>query len=139
MKHLFLDTNVLIDFLSDRKPFSDDAAILFNYSLNKKIKIYASAVSYNNIYYIIRKSLTHQSTIRILNELQELTECIDVTKEVIKNSLNSDFKDFEDAIQYYSAKSESKIDFIITRNSKDFKLSSLPVISPKEALTMIAN
>jgi len=139
MKHLFLDTNVLIDFLSDRKPFSDDAAILFNYSLNKKIKIYASAVSYNNIYYIIRKSLTHQSTIRILNELQELTECIDVTNEVIKNSLNSDFKDFEDAIQNYSAKSESKIDFIVTRNSKDFKLSSIPVISPKEALTMIAN
>ena len=139
MKHLFLDTNVLIDFLSDRKPFSDDAAILFNYSLNKELKIYVSAVSYNNIYYIIRKSLTHQSTIRILNELQELTECIDVTNEVIKNSLNSDFKDFEDAIQYFCAKSESKIDFIVTRNSKDFKLSSLPVISPKEALTMIAN
>jgi predicted nucleic acid-binding protein len=138
MKHLFLDTNVLIDFLSDRKPFSDDGAILFNYSLNKKIKIYVSAVSYNNIYYIIIKSLTLQSTIRILNELQELTECIDVTNEVLKNSLNSDFKDFEDAIQYYSAKSESKIDFIVTRNSKDFKLSSLPVISPKEALTMIA-
>jgi predicted nucleic acid-binding protein len=139
MKHLFLDTNVLIDFLSDRKPFSDDAAILFNYSLNKEIKIYVSAVSYNNIYYIIRKSLTHQSTIRILDELQELTECIDVSNEVIKNSLNSDFKDFEDAIQYFCAKSESKIDFIVTRNSKDFKLSSLPVISPKEALTMIAN
>jgi predicted nucleic acid-binding protein len=138
MKHLFLDTNVLIDFLSDRKPFSDDAAILFNYSLNKEIKIYVSAVSYNNIYYIIRKTLTHQSTIRILNELQELTECIDVSNEVIKNSLNSDFKDFEDAIQYNSAKSESKIDFIVTRNSKDFKLSSIPVISPKEALTMIA-
>ncbi|MFY8108024.1 MAG: type II toxin-antitoxin system VapC family toxin, partial [Bacteroidia bacterium] len=133
MKHLFLDTNVLIDFLSDRKPFSDDAAILFNYSLNKEIKIYVSAVSYNNICYIIRKSLTHQSTIRILNELQELTECIDVSNEVIKNSLNSDFKDFEDAIQYNSAKSESKIDFIVTRNSKDFKLSSIPVISPKEA------
>lgn len=137
MKHVFLDTNVLIDFLSDRKPFSLDAAKLFNYSFKKKISIYVAAVSFNNIYYILRQSCSHLETIKILNELQEWTEVVDVSKEVIKKSLNSEFKDFEDAIQYNCAKTLSKIDCIVTRDTKDFKKSSLPTLTPKEALTII--
>jgi predicted nucleic acid-binding protein len=137
MKHLFLDTNVLIDFLADRKPFSLEAAKLFNYSLNKKVTIYVAAVSYNNIYYILRQSCTHPVTIKVLAELQEWTEVIDVTKEVIKKSLKSEFKDFEDAIQYNCAKLPNKIDCIVTRDTKDFKMSSISTMTPREALTMI--
>lgn len=139
MKHVFLDTNVLIDFFADRKPFSLEAAKLLNYSLKKKINIYISAVSYNNIYYILRQSCSHTETIKMLAELNEWTEIIDVSKEVIKKSIKSDFKDFEDAIQYNCAKSLTKIDCIVTRNQKDFKISSLPILSPKEALSAIEN
>lgn len=137
MKHVFLDTNVVIDFLADRKPFSLDAAKLFNYSFKKKISIYVAAVSYNNIYYILRQSCSHLQTIKILNELQEWTEVVDVSRDVIKKSLKSEFKDFEDAIQYNCAKTLSKIDCIVTRDTKDFKMSSLPTLTPKEAVTMI--
>jgi predicted nucleic acid-binding protein len=137
MKSIFLDTNVLIDFFADRKPFSKDAARLFDYSLKKKITIYISAVSYNNIYYIIRQSLSHAETIKILTEISEWTNVIDLTKEIINKSLTSDFKDFEDAIQYHCAKSNNKIDFIVTRVTKDFKISSLPILSPKEAVALI--
>jgi predicted nucleic acid-binding protein len=139
MKHLFLDTNVLIDFLADRKPFSLDAAKIFNYSFKKKISIYVAAVSYNNIYYILRQSCSHLETIKILNELQEWAEVVDVSKEVIRKSLKSEIKDFEDAIQYNCAKAIGKIDCIVTRDTKDFKTSSLPVLTPREALTMIAS
>lgn len=137
MKHVFLDTNVLIDFLANRKPFSLEAAILFNYSFKKKISIYVAAVSFNNIYYILRQSCSHLETIKILNELQEWTEVVDVSKEVIRKSLKSGFKDFEDAIQYCCAISIGKIDGIVTRDTKDFKTSSLPVLTPREALTII--
>lgn len=137
MKHVFLDTNVLLDFLADRKPFSLEAAKLFNYSFKKKISIYVAAVSYNNIYYILRQSCSHLQTIKILNELQEWAEVVDVSKEVIRKSLKSDFKDFEDAIQYNCAKAIGKIDCIVTRDTKDFKMSSLPVMTPRETLTMI--
>ncbi|MBP7477484.1 MAG: PIN domain-containing protein [Chitinophagales bacterium] len=137
MKHIFLDTNVLIDFLADRKPFSLDAAKIFNYSIKKKVSIYVAAVSYNNIYYILRQSRTHAETIKILNELQEWAEVIDVTKDVIRKALKSEFKDFEDAIQYNCAKTINKIDCIVTRDTKDFKTSSIPIMTPKEALTMI--
>lgn len=137
MKHLFLDTNVLIDFLADRKPFSLEAAKLFNYSFKKKVTIYVAGVSYNNIYYILRQSCSHSETIKILSQLEEWTETIDVSKGVIKKALGSSFKDFEDAIQYNCAKTLNKIDCIVTRDTKDFKTSSIPTMTPKEALTMI--
>ncbi len=137
MKNIFLDTNILIDFFADRKPFSIEAAKLFNYSFKKKISIYISAVSYNNIYYILRQSFSHLKAIKMLSELNEWTDIIDVSKEVIRKSLKSGFKDFEDAIQYNCAKSYTKIDFIVTRDTKDFKTSSLPILTPKEALTLI--
>lgn len=139
MKHIFLDTNVLIDFLADRQPFSLEAAKLFNYSFTNKVTLYVSVISYNNIYYILRRSSSHLDSIKILSELQEWTETIAVTKEIIKKSLTSDFRDFEDAIQYNSAKSLSKIDCIVTRDTKDYKTSSISIFTLKEALTMIQN
>ncbi|MDI1355174.1 MAG: PIN domain-containing protein [bacterium] len=137
MKNLFLDTNVLIDFFADRKPFSTEAARLFNYSFKKQINIYISAVSYNNMYYILRQSCSHAETIKMLTELNEWTDIIDVSKDIIKKALKSDFKDFEDAIQYNCAKSLSKIDFIVTRDTKDYKPSALPILTPKEAVSLV--
>jgi predicted nucleic acid-binding protein len=137
MKNIFLDTNVLIDFFADRKPISLNAAKLFDYSLKKKINIYISSISYNNIYYIIRQSLSHSETIKLLNEISEWTNVIDLTKDIINKSLKSDFKDFDNAIQYNCAKSLKKIDCIVTRNTKDFKTSSLPILTPKEAMSLI--
>ena len=139
MKQIFLDTNVIIDFLADRKPFSVAAAQIFDSGLSGKVKIYVSAVSYNNIYYILRQSLSNSETIKILNELFEMTEVVNVTKSIIKNSLTSELKDFEDAIQYNCALSLKKIDFIVTRDTKDFRKSALPVMNPEEAISILEN
>jgi predicted nucleic acid-binding protein len=137
MKHIFMDTNVVIDFLADRQPFSLQAAKLFDLTIDGKVKIYISAVSYNNIYYILRRSLTNNATIKLLEELVEITEITDVTKSIIKQSLKTDFKDYEDAIQYYCALSLPKIDFIVTRNTKDFKKSTVAVLTPAEAIVTL--
>ena len=137
MKLIFLDTNVIIDFLADRRPFSLTAAEIFNASLSGNVKLFISSVSFNNIYYILRQSLSHNVTIKLLEELSEMTEIVDVTKTIIKKSLKSEFKDFEDAIQYNCALTINKIDFIVTRDSKDFKKSSLPVMNPQEAIGII--
>jgi predicted nucleic acid-binding protein len=137
MKHFLLDTNVVIDFLTDRRPFSILAAQLFDYSEKGKIKLYITAVSYNNTYYIIKKLSSHKETIKILKELESLAETVDTTKDAIKQALDSEFKDFEDAIQYYTAKTNKKIDAIVTRNVADFKLSKLPILTPDEAIGLI--
>ena len=135
--NIFLYSNVVIDFLADRRPFSLYAAKLFNFSLMGKAKIFISAVSYNNIYYILRQSLPGGETIKLLDELSEMTEITDVTKSIIKKALKSDFKDFEDAIQYNCALTLPKVDFIVTRDTKDFKKSSLSVMTAEEAVSLV--
>jgi predicted nucleic acid-binding protein len=137
MIQLFLDTNIIIDFLTDRKPFSLFAAKLFDYSENGKVKLYLSAVSYNNTYYIIRKLTSHKAAIKTMKALEELTETIGNNATSIKYALNSDFKDFEDAIQYYTARENPGLNGIVTRNPSDFKHSKLPIWTPEQAVKYI--
>lgn len=139
MNYFFVDTNVIIDFIANRHPFSLEAAKLFDYAEKGKVKIFISSLSYSNIYYVVKKVTTHKEMIHILKELESLTETVDVTKSVIKSSLSSHFKDFEDAIQYYTAISNKKIAAIITRDIKDFKNSTLAVMTPEEAISMLEN
>lgn len=139
MTYFFLDTNVIIDFIADRKPFSKAAARLFDFSEKGKVKIFISSLSYSNIYYVVKKATSHKEMISILRELESMTETIDVTKSIIKSSLSSDFKDFEDAIQYFTAISNKKTTAIVTRDTKDYKNSQLAVLSPEEAVSLIEN
>jgi predicted nucleic acid-binding protein len=137
MKHFFLDTNILLDFLTDRKPFSEQAAILFQMSKENQVKLYVAAISFNNIYYIVRQVQTHAKTIELLKGLAQLVEIIAVDETVLQQALNSDFKDFEDSIQSYAAESITEIDGIVTRNQKDFKKSSLPILAPDNAMALL--
>ena len=132
-----MDTNVMIDFLANRQPFAMDAARVFDVALKGKAQIFISALSYNNIYYILRQSIGSKAILILLEELAGITEIIDVTSAVIRESLKSDFKDYEDAIQYNCALTIPQLQFIITRNTKDFKKSELPVLTPSEALAAL--
>jgi predicted nucleic acid-binding protein len=137
MIHLFLDTNVVIDFLTDREPFSHFAGKLFDYSVKGEVKLYLSAVSFSNIYYVVKKVSSHKEAIRILNRLEEMTEIIDTTSSTIHSALHSRFNDFEDAIQYFSAKLNSSINGIVTRNGGDFKHSTISILTPEEAIKFV--
>lgn len=137
MKSFFVDTNVLLDFLANRKPFSDLAEVIFEYQQQKKIKLFVSAISFNNLYYIISKIEGHKKAISLLDELVELVEILPLDRVIIQNALNSSFADFEDAIQYYSAFQIEDVDGIITRNVKDFKKSDLAILTPELAIKLI--
>ena len=84
----------------------------------------------------MRQTHTHSITVRLLDEIFEMTEIISVGEKIINQSLKSDFRDFEDAIQYHCALTITGMDCIITRNTKDFKKSRIPVLSPSEALAL---
>ena len=137
MIDFFLDTNIVIDFLTDRKPFSSLVGKLFDYSEKGEVKLYLSAVSYSNIYSVVRKVSSHKETIKILSRLEEMTEIIDTTSSTIKNAIDSEFKDFEDALQYYSAKLNTNINGIVTRNGGDFKHSTISILTPEEAIRFV--
>lgn len=135
MTNIFVDTNILIDFIADRKPFSKSAAKLFDYAEKGKVKLFVSALSYSNVYYVVKKAASHKEMITILRELESMTETLDVTKAIIKASLNADFKDYEDAIQYCTALSKKRISAIVTRNTKDYKNSNLAVLTSDEVIS----
>lgn len=127
---LFVDSDVVIDFFTDREPHANPASELFELNVSGGVKIYLSAVSINNIYYIVRKFLGHTKTIEVIESLAEMTEIIGTTKREIIQALKNDFKDFEDSIQYSSALTISNLDVIITRNTRDYRNSSIAVMTP---------
>lgn len=103
MKHYFVDTNVIIDMLADREEFADAASELFDAAGRCEICIHISSLSYANVYYIVRRYLGHDKTIESLKALSDYVTILPVTEKVIRQALSSEFNDFEDAIQYYSA------------------------------------
>lgn len=137
MKTFFLDTNVVIDVLADRKPFSAPTAKLFEYADKGLVALCISALSYANIYYVVRKTCAHKEMMLILRDLEGLIETLDVTKAIIAESLHSNFKDFEDSVQYLTALSNSRTDAIVTRNGKDYKNSELAILTPTESISII--
>jgi predicted nucleic acid-binding protein len=133
---LFIDSDVVIDFFTDREPHVNPASELFDLNEKGEVKLYLSAVSINNIYYIVRRYLGHKKTLEVIEELADMTAIIGTTKQEIIQALNNDFKDFEDSVQYSSALTIKKIEAIITRNVKDYRNAKIAVLTPVNYLKM---
>jgi predicted nucleic acid-binding protein len=130
MTRILIDTDVILDFFFDRQPFADNASKIFSFCESKEIKGFVTPVIISNVYYLLRQTAKHEKVIEKLKLLVSITEILVMDKDVIIQALNSDFKDFEDALQNYSAELDKEIDLIITRNIKDFKNSKLAVMTP---------
>lgn len=133
MTEVFMDTDVTMDFLTKREPFSLDSMKLFEYASRGKLKIYISSLSINNINYVISRLENVESAKKKIGLLLKLVEILPVGKSTIENSYFSDFRDFEDGLQNFCAV-ENKIKFIITRNTTDYAKSNLAIFNPKEFL-----
>ena len=124
----------MLDLITGRAPFGNEAASLFAIMDQELIIGCASTLSFSNLYYILRKFASHQKVINQLDTLEKLLEIQEVNGSIIRTALKSKFKDFEDAIQYQCAVSNPDISVIITRNIKDYRYSELPVMSPETFL-----
>ena len=99
-------------------------------AIEKKIIGYVSASAVTDIVYILQKENGKINTIQFLKELFEYIDILGVDKTIIINALNSNWKDFEDAVQGNVAK-ENSLDLIITRNTKDFvKMKGVQIVDP---------
>lgn len=134
---LFIDSDVVIDFFTDREPHANPASELFELNEQGTIKLYLSALSINNIYYIVRKFLGHKKTLEVIETLTEMTEIIGTTKAELVEALKSNFSDFEDSVQHASALKIKGINAIITRNTKDYRNASIAVMTPLNFLKLI--
>lgn len=133
MDKIFFDTNIMLDFLGVREPFFYPVSKILTLAEKEKIKIILSPISFVNTNYVLIKTESDTIVLEKLRKFKIICSVCEIDDLIIEKSLNSGFKDFEDAVQYYSAlKANCKT--IITRDAKGFLKSDLPVMSPNEYL-----
>ena len=135
-KRIFLDTNVMLDFLGERIPFYDSIAKVLSLSERNEFIIIVSPISYATVSYFLSKFEGNKIANEKLRKFKVISSVCKIDEQTIEKGLNSDFSAFEDALQFYNAV-ESNCDIILTRNAKDFKKATIPVMSPDEFLTSI--
>ena len=134
MDRIFLDTDVILDFLLDRDDFSEASVYLLTLGDMGKITLFSSGLVFSNCYYILRKISSHAKTIDALQSLGSCIQFTTIDHQVVQDALHSSFKDFEDALQNSSA-TLSGLKVLITRNGKDYKKSNLSVMTPEEYIS----
>jgi len=130
MTKIFIDTDVCLDLLAKREPHYLYAATLFTLADKGELKLAVSSLSFSNLNYLLSRQYSMVEARRILRKFKVLVQVLSVDDKVIQLALNSKFKDFEDAIQYFTA-IESGITFLLTRNIKDYKKAEIPVQTPE--------
>lgn len=137
MKKLFLDTNILVDLIADRKPYSKYVIQIFLKAELKEIQLFTSSHSIATTHYLLKKYISEKDLRDVLYNLLDYLTVVPVDIDILKKGLRSNHKDFEDSIQILCASSILKIDCIVTRNTKDFKTSEIPAFNPDEIILSI--
>jgi len=133
MEKVFVDTDIALDLLSERAPHYRPAAQLFTLADEGKLALYVSSLCFSNLHYLLSRLYSQAESRRILNTFKVLVKVLAVDDKIIDLALNSPFKDFEDAIQYYTA-AENQIELLLTRNLKDYKAAKITVMTAEDYL-----
>ena len=132
-KRIFIDTNIMLDLLGEREPFYTPIAKIATLAEKGKLSMVVSPISFATVNYFLSKYENSKIAREKLRKFKIISEVCSINEQIIEKGLNSEIKDFEDALQYFSAL-DSDCEVIITRNGKDFKDSILPVQTAEEFL-----
>jgi len=130
MNNILIDSDILLDFFLQREPFLNDSIKILSLCENQKIKGFVTGLIISNTYSLLRKHYQHKMIIADIKKLLIFLDILLIDKEVILNAIDSEFSDFEDALQNFSAERYGNINAIVTRNIKDYKQSSISILSP---------
>lgn len=130
-RKLFIDSDIILDVLARRDAFYESAAMLFELGYAKKIDMYTTAVVFANVFYILRKRHGAEKSKEQLRKLRRIITVLPINDEAVDDALVSTIADFEDGLQYFTAK-ENKIPVLITRNVKDYKEGDLVIQTAEE-------
>ncbi|MCW3113359.1 MAG: PilT protein domain protein [Segetibacter sp.] len=133
MEQVFVDTDIILDVLSKREPFYIHAASLFSAADRNEISVCVSSLAFANLNYILSKQFSIGQARKVLLKFKTLVTVLSVTDKVIELALSSGFKDFEDAIQYFTA-IENNVGTLLTRNLKDYKAAEISVMTAEQFL-----
>lgn len=132
---LFIDTNVVIDVLARRQHFYDASAAILTMLEKDEADGFISAISFNNIHYILRKQSGKTKADNAIRMLLSAFNIVTLDEKILTRTIESAFNDFEDGIQFFSAM-RSNADYLISRNVKDFPHDDIPVLTPEEFLQL---
>lgn len=132
----FIDTNILLDVVVKRIPHYTYSSYIWDFVKKDLIQGYISAITINNLYYILKKIIGNDLSGKFIDEILEDFIVVSLTRDILKQARMIKNKDYEDAIQYFSA-INAGCEFLITRNKKDFLSAGLNIISPKEFIKKI--
>jgi predicted nucleic acid-binding protein len=131
---MFVDTNVLIDVLARREPFYADSAQVWTLAEQGRVTGFISVISFNNIYYVVRRLRTRVVADRMMVLLRDTFTPVALDKQILDQAIDGGFKDREDAIQYFSA-IRAGVDCLVSRDARAFPKADLPIMTPHELLT----
>lgn len=135
-KRIFIDSDIILDLLCKREPFYKFAAEVFTLGDLGKIELVTTSVVFANVFYILRKVLGIEKAKELLRKLRIIISVVPVCEKTVDLALNSKFSDFEDGLQYFTAR-ENEISILLTRNIKDYKEKDLVVQTPEQYLKTI--
>ena len=131
MDKIFVDTDIILDLLSGRQPHYNFAAEVFSLADEGDIMIFVSSLSFANVNYILSREFKADQVRKKLLNFKTLVSVLSVHDKIIELALASEFNDFEDAIQYYTA-IENDIATLLTRNVKDFRKADISVMTAEQ-------
>ena len=131
MDKLFIDCNILIDWLTDRQPFSIYANELLSKIEDKHFEGYLSPLTLSNTYYILKKQTSKKIATDFLYDSKKIFNILDITRAITIRAIDKKFKDFEDDLHYYTALAYH-LDCIITRNKSDFPKGKIGILTAEE-------
>lgn len=137
MIRALLDTNVILDALFAREPYGEQAATIWKAHEDERFTGYLCAITPVNVFYIARKQIQHKQALRMMNDLIDTFEISLIDRNILRAALKLDTKDFEDAVQIASAQADG-LDFIITRDIKDYEKSPIKTLAPSEFIKELA-
>jgi predicted nucleic acid-binding protein len=135
IKALF-DLNIILDVLQQREPFYDISAQLLAYAETGKINGFVAPHSLTTLFYLIEKDQSSAHAKVAITSLLQVLEVATIDQSTIEQALSLPYRDFEDAVQMMAAV-QSKAEYLVTRNAKDFQPAPLSVIQPSELLALI--
>jgi len=136
--NIFIDSDVILDLFLIRQRFHFDSEKIFDLGVKKNINLFTTPIVIANVYYILNDINKKINSRNIIAKIRNIVHILQIDSFEIDNAITSEFKDFEDAIQYYACV-KNNLDHIITRNKTDYKYSKIPVSTPKEFIEIFKN
>lgn len=136
MTRVLLDVNVVLDVLADRDPFAEDSAAVLAEIESERIEGLLAAHTVTTLHFLLARHLGKTRARRILSDLLGLVRLVPVDEDRIHHALAANWTDFEDAVQAACAEVEG-VDYLVTRNKRDFRKSAVEVVTPEEVLALL--